>query len=791
MSETTFPKDDIDPKQKGEDYCRKWSEAIFNNWMSVVPKTMFAHAADKYEKIKSYALGYQDISKYKKGLGVDEAAESSWLNIDWSIRPILSKFRRIALGKLQKTDYNVNFFPVDPLARDEVSKYFSDIKAKIMLREKLLQQQPDLANMPAFTKKFGEPEDLEELQMQMDYGSKTNISIEAEEGVTVVLQDTDNDINEHRKAQFENFFDYGVSGQKSWIDNNGRVRFRTVDLRNILTNYCRKRDFRDLHYAGEIIQVPLTELSKEFDAKDMQDITGIAQNPNPQRAVNGMQWMTGKNHDASKAYVLDCEWKTYNSIVRRQAQNEEGNVVFKEAKFKNLKSSEKTSINGTEKPKYISKTVEVIYRCKWIIGSEYVYDFGMAKDQPRSTDTKQLARTELSYSFYAPDFHEMRCLGIMEQIIPMADEYQLMVYKIQNLNNRMMPFGWAIDLDAIEDVALGAGGKKLDPAEVLDMFFQSQILTYRKKDLDRNNVNYKPIEVIQTSFANEMTSLYNYMVQLIGQIRDISGLNEMLDGSTAGKDRMPNGLIQANTESANNALFGIIDAEKVLMEKLAIACFRKLQIALKAGDYGGYIKAIGGNSVKLITVSPDLALHEFAITCEVRPTDEDKQLLLNSMQENIAQGFLDLSDVLIIMDMYSTRKAYQLLAYKVKKNKADMQNNAMQQQQMNGQVQTQSAQAAEQMKQQTATLQHQFELELLAKTIEGNLAVQELKNQATEDAAGIGAKAKVITQAMGMDAGPDSFGTMGDPGQEEQGQMPPQQDPSMQEQPQPAMAPGQ
>lgn len=744
---TTFPADDIDPQKKGQDYCKKWAEAIYDNWLHVVPKTMFAHAADKYERIKSYALGYQNTSKYRKGMGVDEEDDTSWLNIDWSIRPIVSKFRRIAIGKLQKADYNINFHPIDPLARDEVSKYYSEIKAKIILREKLLQQQPELAQLPAFKKKFGDPEDLEELQMQIDYGSKTNLSIEAEEGVGVVLQDTDNNIYEHRKLTFENLFDFGASGHKTWIDDNGRVRFRCVDMRNILTNYCRKRDFSDLAYVGEIIDVPLTELSKEFGAEDMEKIKGIAQTQ-PQRPIGGNVF-TIYAHDESKAKVLDCEWKTYNTIVKRQSQNEEGNIVFKESKFKNLKSDEKTTINGVQKPKYIGKTVEVVYKCKWIIGSDFVYDFGLAKDQPRSAT--KAARTELSYSFYAPDFHEMRTLSIMEQLIPMADEYQLLVYKVQNLNNRMMPFGWAIDLDAIEDVALGAGGAKLKPSEVLDMFFQSQILTYRKKDLDRQNVNYKPIEVIQTSFAQEMVALYNHMASIIAQIRDISGLNELVDGSTAGQDRMPNGLIEANAESANNALFGIIDAEKCLLEKLATSCFKRLQIAIKSGDYGGYINAIGGNSVKLIKVSPDLALHEFAIICEVRPTDEMKQLIIQEMQPNIAAGFLDLSDVLIILDMYSTRKAYQLLAYKVKKNKQQMQDNAMQQQQQNGQIQMQSAQAAEQMKQQTAAINHEFEMQLQKLIIEGNLAVQELKNKTTETAAALGVAAKVITDNMSGD----------------------------------------
>ena len=173
---SVFPDDDIDPKLKNKDYCRKFAEAIYNDWQFAVPRTMFAHAAVDYEIIKSYALGCQDIDQYKPMLDIEDTAEESSYAIDWSVRSIVSKFRRIALGKLQKSSYNLDFKPVDPIAKDEMSKYYADIKAKIMLRQQLMQQAPQLGNSPTLKRKFGDPEDLEELQMQMDYGSKTNIS---------------------------------------------------------------------------------------------------------------------------------------------------------------------------------------------------------------------------------------------------------------------------------------------------------------------------------------------------------------------------------------------------------------------------------------------------------------------------------------------------------------------------------------------------------------------------------------------------------------------------------------
>ena len=750
---TVFPADEIDPKLKNElDYNKRCAESIYNDWQFVIPRTMFAHNALEYEINKSYALGYQDINRYKPMMGVDASATDSNLLIDWSVRNIVGKFRRIALGKINQIKYNLEFRPVDATAKDEMSKYYSDQKAAILMRQSLAQQAPQLLHAPSLKKRHGDPDDLEEMEMQMDYGSKINISVDAEEGVQVVFQDEDNNFAEFCKQVDADYFDEDVAGFKTWIDENGRVRFRKTDLRNIVTNFVRKRDFIDLTKVGEIIQVELSELAKHFSDEDMEQIKNAANSNQQFSKFDATPGFYIKDRDKSKLYVFDCQWKTYNTNVKEQSIDPSGNLALANTKFSNRKSDKKIKVKGVEQPKYISNVVETNNGCKWIIGTEFAYEYGPCKNQPRSTDKRKAARTKLDYEFYAADMHEMRTNSIMKQLRPMADEYQLLVYKIQNLNNRLMPFGWAIDLDAIEDVALGNGGKKMSPEEVLDMFFQGQLLVYRKKDLDRNNVNYKPIEAIQTSFAQEMVSLYNHMASIVAQIRDISGLNEVTDGSTAGQDRMPNPLIEANQESANNSLFSIIDARKKLTQKLGMSCFRKLQIALKAGDYAGYIQAIGTNSMKAIVVAPSLVDREMALTCEEMPTDEKKQMLMQLMQEDIKNGFLDASDVLIIIDMYSIKKAYQILSYRVKKNKQLLQQNALQQSQQNGQVQMQSAGMAEQAKQQTAAMQHAFDMEYLNREIEGNIAVQEVKNKSADSAEIIGAKTQIMVKAMDVAA---------------------------------------
>lgn len=86
----------------------------------------------------------------------------------------------------------------------------------------------------------------------------------------------------------------------------------------------------------------------------------------------------------------------------------------------------------------------------------------------------------------------------------------------------------------------------------------------------------------------------------------------------------------------------------------------------------------------MVEADKDLALRDFAIRLELKPTDEQKQMVVNIMMQDIQNGFLDTSDIFTILNVYNMKQAEQMLAFKVKKNKEKAQQNAMQQQQMNG-----------------------------------------------------------------------------------------------------------
>lgn len=734
----TYPRNNIDPKDKNIEWGKQYAKAVWHDWNFSIPRTVFFNAADKYEELRLYAMGKQPIQKYKKLMGVDEQTNNTWLNIDWSVRPIITKYRDIAISRLMQQEYGIVGTAIDPTAKAELDQLYAQMKAKIAVRQLLQQQNPELANHPMLQPAPGDPMDFDEMEMRIQYGEQFNRAKDAEQAIQLGMYENKSDL--FRKKLFENFFDCGIAGYKEWLGEDNKPKFREVNPEAVVTNYCRYSDFRDLIHAGEVIDVSLVDLATMglFTDEQLQtlanDVAGKWSNP----SMVGRSTNYFKGYDKFKVKVLDLEFFSYNDYVYEQRVNRRGNQVFGRADYKS---------NNNVKDKYIRKCVKVVYKIKWIIGTELAYDFGLANDMKRSNNPRKKAETSLSYKFFAPNFYEMRALGMMEKLIPLIDDYQLTVYKIQNVKNRIVLNGWWIDLDALENVALNKGGENMKPMDLLTMFMETGVLVGRSQGVMGDNVNYKPIIPIQNSIATELAALYQDLQFTMNQIQTMTGLNDITDGSTPNAKTLVPGYENANL-STNNALQHMSFGEKMLYQQLAQDVLTRTQQGLRKGGIEGYAPALNTNTLMLISLSADLALHEYGIMLEEKPTDDQRQLLIQTLQMDIAQGLLNTSDVFYISNTFNVKQAQMILSYRVEKNRQKMEQSKMAINQQTIQGQQQSALMAEQAKQQTLQMEYELKMRLEHLKIMGQLEVEKIKLGAMAEMNAQTNQTKVATQAM-------------------------------------------
>ena len=718
LQKTDFPSHLLDPREKGKDWVLQYCKAAWYSFESDNPREIFYHARYRYEVISQYAVGNQSVNKYKPLMQVDDASNEDWLNIDWSVMPIVPKFRRIALGKLNKIGYNIVATPIDSLANEETQDYFAEMKAKLLLREEAQKLDPSLLESPMLQLRPEEAKDMEELEIQMNYTFKHQMAIEAEQAIKLVLEQ--NNIEKKRQDVRQDLFDYGVAGFKEYIDSNGAIKFRKINPRNIIINNCKQSDFSDAAHIGEITEMTIADLKQmagnQFTEEEYQDIAKkhIGFLGNPKEWPSSLS-VYNKGYDRFRIRILDIEFFSVNEMVYEKRIDRRGNKVYARGKYDD---------RNKRKDKYERVAYKVVYKGKWIIGTDYIFDYGLCTNMKRAKSS--LMDTTMSYHLIAPEFFDMKAYGIMQHLIPMADAIQIAWYRLQNAINQARPKGIMIEMGALEDIPLGSGGKRLTPMKVLDLYNKTGTLVYRKSDAQGRMTNYKPIEELENGLGRDVMNYWQIIQNNIQLIRDVTGMNEMTDGSTP-DPRTLTTVAKLAYEGTNNALTSIVHGEKQLLEALSNAIILRLQDVVDNGEVKGYIRSLGSNTVKFFQASPNLALYEFGIFLEDKPTDEERAMLQQQVVAGQSTGMLDIEDAIIIQNTDNLKVAQQLLAYKIKKRKQEGEAKAMQMQQMNAQVQQQSAIVSEQAKQQTIQVEGQVKGQLIQMEKEYDAKILDMK----------------------------------------------------------------
>jgi hypothetical protein len=374
----------------------------------------------------------------------------------------------------------------------------------------------------------------------------------------------------------------------------------------------------------------------------------------------------------------------------------------------------------------------------------------------RSMNVKKLGKTDISFHVIASSFDKMCTKGITEDLIPIADEIQMTVLKLRNLNNRMIINGLAIDFSGLEGVALGGGGEKaMTPEENLDMLFQIGVIGYRSENIIADGKNQrKPIEALILDYAGQFTALWNNYQQNVNKLYEISGLNQTSDSSTV-SPKMLVGVANAQNMGTNNALYYLENARRKLVEKVAKHVIQRLQAAILIEPYEGYTQTLGKQSIDFMRFEEKNLPYDYDIIIEDRPSDEAKQVLYQSMEKDIQTGVLDTSDVFTIANTYNLKDAQMILSFRAKKSRERMQQQAMQQQQMNGQIQTQAAQAAEEAKQKTMRIQSELKQAEIDLQMSWQYKIEEMKLGMQTDHNTANNATKLMQSAMGQQMAPE------------------------------------
>ena len=779
---SAYPQANIDPREKSYEWVLQYTRAAYNDSRGFMPFGTLNVGNYKFSEIMAYALGKQPVDKYKKMKNPGSPKDGSWAAIDWTVPAFMCKFREIGISKILQRKFDIQAFAVDPLAKSEEDEFFNKMKVKIMMKEAAEQAGSDLANSPELQVQAGEPQDLEQLQMMQQFGYKHVMAMEAENAVNLIHQQ--NDFEEKRKQVATNLYDFGIGAYTQWIDENGMVREKNISPEYLGLSYCEKPDFSDLVHWYEIVPTYIADIAPYYTRAQLDDIckkvVGKNGNPTQYTPFNGM---FNRSWNRFKVYVIKIRFLSWNESVYKEEVDSRNNIRFGKTKYENKKF---VSVNGKGElegynddelpknyneplddcsqgqptPKFMSEVKKVVYKASWILDTEYMHDWGLQENQNRKLSSWW--DTDLGIQVYSWNFYKMQFGGITERLIPLEDKACMAWFNLQNLANNLVPYLINIDLNSVESVNMGGGGEKMKPSEIINFIFSKFVVPWRSTDLINKNPNYKPVSIEATGQLAAFGQLYEELQHTIEMMRQISGLNELTDGSTPNaKTLVP--VAESAIQSTNNALYLLSEADRWLIEREADAVVQQVQIAVKLGKIEGYAKALGSTSVKFFQINPDISLHELGIFLRDVPTQAQREALWQEVSAKESMGLLTVADKIYVMSCQNLTEAGMVLDYKIQKRKEEAHQQQLQIVQQQSESNAQVAQVTEQMKQQTIQMQGQIDMQLLLVEKQLEYKIEEMKKSMdlqgeTVQAEGrlnvgsIAAEAKVIAQQIASQA---------------------------------------
>lgn len=711
----TFP-DDIGTKD--EDWHLRYMKAAWNEFNESGINGLYLGSTATssnggmglYDTIASYMEGSQRIGQYKPLMGVDVNATDTWMNLDWSILPVMPKQWSVCSGILNKARYKVGFQPLDQLATDAKNKFFAQMKARIEVREQVRRQAgadaEEVIKAMGLDKAAEEPGDMEELSMMAMYTYKHIAAVEMEEDVSAVL--SINKIESLRKEVRKDLFYYGVAGYKDYIDTNGTLKVRRIDPRMLIAAPCVNNDFSDARYRGEVMQVSITELAQMNQALTDQQLIKIAS-----LFVGKYGNLNIAPHSRAmcadyKIPVIDLEWESIEHQNWEVGTTKYGDRAVVRAPM------------GKNGESYVRNRVRVIRKAKWIPGTDHIWDWGLATDMKRARN--QIAEVLPNYHIIAPMKSGNKIQSIGQRVQPLLDQIQMSWLKYQKAKSEAKSQGLHIEMGALEDVGYGKGGNRdMEPSELVDFFEQKNILLWRRKGRFGDAEHGKPIEVVPGSGLDDVLNWFQSIQNEVQQLKDLIGLNDFTDASTPDA-RALSATVDTAQQSTNNSLFDIIDTDVELLKRLSASVVIRLQDMAEMGLLDMYAMAIGDNSVDFMKKMEHVAHHDFAIEIKELPSEEERLRFIEDAKALAGNDMITFEDLVLIRNTDDLKEAERILAWRLRRRKAEKMQESIMLQQQNAAVQAQSGISVEQAKQETAKIDGQFKIDVA--TIQAQAAIE-------------------------------------------------------------------
>ena len=314
-----FPSQVVSDAEKiSYDYGLKVAKAIEHEWFNTASNSnRYNQSYNDFHRLRLYARGEQSIQKYKDELSIN--GDLSYLNLDWKPVPIIPKFVDIVVNGISERLYDIKAYSQDPAGVSKRTEYMEDLLKDMRLKEFDAATKQALNINLAKTPPEKLPDSEDELALHMQLSYKQAVEIAEEQAINVLLEGSNYELI--KKRFFYDLAVIGIGAVKTTFNTSEGAKVEYVDPANLVYSYSDSPYFDDIYYVGEVKDIPINELAKEFPFLTHEDLEEIVKTSS--RYVNGYK-RNQNDYDSNKVQVLYFNYKTYMNEVYKVKETASG-----------------------------------------------------------------------------------------------------------------------------------------------------------------------------------------------------------------------------------------------------------------------------------------------------------------------------------------------------------------------------------------------------------------------------------------------------------------------------------
>lgn len=718
-----FPSTDLNPKEKEKsEYNLAWARSIYSMHVRNKSGIPFDQLFE-WDEQRYYGRGMQRKDKYKQIVFTEDVStdetfvtatgqikstleerRKGWKNVNDDIVSVAPKIKDVFHGLFDNQDFEISADAIDlnsGAAKDRAK--YGLLAQSLFAKEYARVRQ--VAGIPNQQKDFI-PRNITELEMfEAAGGFKLQITKVMEKILkhTFEISDWDHVL---KKKMLDDVLDIGYVALRVQYDpDTYKTRVRYADPATLAIQYSKEDDYENSDWAGYYTEYTISELqqygySREELEKLAYDFSSKLGNPTTDAwdGYNKANSLGGWDYDFYKIPVYECEWIDADINKYLEWKSSKGKDRIKPVEF------------DVDESKYTKKSVKatserIVRKARWIIGTDKVFDYGIAHDQIRPQPSKPILSYRVVKVTENPIFRRLK---------PILDKIQLAWLRYQNALIMSAGGGWAINLRLLNNLEIG--GRKLKVGDVLRMMRQNNVLFFSDTPIHGQYQGgaVNPVTPLPSMLKDEIANAIQEFEYSIKQVEHITGLTPVALGGTP-EERAGKATTELSFAATQNVMRPIMGNIMLLKQRGAESAMLHAQMLVRDNkkSYQAYADVVGEMDVATLKS----AIHDgarYGIKLRAKPTEQEWAYINALVQEAISLGrdgvkSMEISDALMIEEMKSNgmnlSEVRRYLTYKIQQYKDEQQQRALQTQQL----QQNAAAQLEQQKSQSEAQGKQFD----------------------------------------------------------------------------------